>query len=173
MREEKPDRRRNVLRTADPAAWDRFQNLLLLGLLGGNVSLIDLNQTGAIALTRIPFGPNSCASYLVVSAARRPGTPLITGSDYLMDVGATAAYWYGDLTPKRASRCVPRDSHVGFGHYPTQAWRARDSTRRQQADITLRVCLPVTALGSLIGDRKFPVTSCRGPLQKCRILRGK
>jgi len=86
MREEKPDRRRNVLRTADPAAWDRFQNLLLLG---GNVSLIDLNQTGAIALTRIPFGPNSCASYLVVSAARRPGTPDEVGTVGALLMGRT------------------------------------------------------------------------------------
>ena len=49
-------------------------------------------------------------------AARRPGTPdevgnvgallmgpdggFITGSDFLMDGGVTAAYWYGDLAPK-------------------------------------------------------------------------
>jgi Enoyl-(Acyl carrier protein) reductase len=47
---------------------------------------------------------------------RRPGTPdevghvgallmrpdgaFITGSDFLMDGGVTAAYWYGDLAPK-------------------------------------------------------------------------
>jgi NAD(P)-dependent dehydrogenase (short-subunit alcohol dehydrogenase family) len=51
-----------------------------------------------------------------VSAARRAGTPdevgvvgallmgpdggLITGSDFLMDGGVTAAYWYGDLAPQ-------------------------------------------------------------------------
>lgn len=51
-----------------------------------------------------------------VSPARRPGTPdevgsvgallmgpdggFITGSDFLMDGGVTAAYWYGDLAPK-------------------------------------------------------------------------
>ena len=51
-----------------------------------------------------------------VSAAGRAGTPdevatvgallmgsdggFITGSDFLMDGGVTAAYWYGDLTPK-------------------------------------------------------------------------
>ncbi|MGP0092138.1 MAG: SDR family oxidoreductase [Xanthobacteraceae bacterium] len=51
-----------------------------------------------------------------VSAAGRPGTPdevatvgallmgsdggFITGSDFLMDGGVTAAYWYGDLAPK-------------------------------------------------------------------------
>jgi NAD(P)-dependent dehydrogenase (short-subunit alcohol dehydrogenase family) len=51
-----------------------------------------------------------------VSAAGRPGTPdevgtvgallmgadgaFITGSDYLMDGGVTAAYWYGELAPK-------------------------------------------------------------------------
>ncbi len=51
-----------------------------------------------------------------VSAAGRPGTPdevgtvgallkgpddgFITGSDILMDGGATAAYWYGDLAPQ-------------------------------------------------------------------------
>jgi len=51
-----------------------------------------------------------------VSAARRAGTPdevatvgallmgtdgaFITGSDFLMDGGVTAAYWFGDLAPK-------------------------------------------------------------------------
>ena len=51
-----------------------------------------------------------------ISAAGRAGTPdevgsvgallmgpdggFITGSDFLMDGGVTAAYWYGDLTPK-------------------------------------------------------------------------
>ena len=51
------------------------------------------------------------------SAAKRPGTPdevgnvaallmgpdgaFITGSDFLMDGGVTAAYWYGDLAPKQ------------------------------------------------------------------------
>jgi hypothetical protein len=51
-----------------------------------------------------------------VSAARRDGTPdavgsvgalrmgpdgrCITGSDFLMDGGVTAAYWYGDLAPQ-------------------------------------------------------------------------
>lgn len=51
-----------------------------------------------------------------VSAAGRPGTPdevgtvgallmgpdgaFITGSDFLMDGGVTAAYWYGELAPK-------------------------------------------------------------------------
>ena len=51
-----------------------------------------------------------------VSAARRPGTPdevgtvgallmgadggFITGSDFLMDGGVTAAYWYGELAPQ-------------------------------------------------------------------------
>jgi NAD(P)-dependent dehydrogenase (short-subunit alcohol dehydrogenase family) len=50
------------------------------------------------------------------SVAKRPGTPdevghvgallmgpdgaFITGSDFLMDGGVTAAYWYGDLAPK-------------------------------------------------------------------------
>ena len=50
------------------------------------------------------------------SAAKRPGTPdevgnvgallmgpdgaFITGSDFLMDGGVTAAYWYGDLAPR-------------------------------------------------------------------------
>jgi NAD(P)-dependent dehydrogenase (short-subunit alcohol dehydrogenase family) len=50
------------------------------------------------------------------SAAKRPGTPdevgnvgallmgpdgsFITGSDFLMDGGVTAAYWYGELAPK-------------------------------------------------------------------------
>ena len=50
------------------------------------------------------------------SAPDRPGTPdevgavaalpmgpdgtFITGSDFLMDDGVTAAYWYGDLAPK-------------------------------------------------------------------------
>jgi NAD(P)-dependent dehydrogenase (short-subunit alcohol dehydrogenase family) len=53
---------------------------------------------------------------LEVSAARRAGTPdevgtvgallmgpdgaFITGSDFLMDGGVTAAYWFGDLAPK-------------------------------------------------------------------------
>lgn len=51
-----------------------------------------------------------------LSAAGRPGTPdevgtvgallmgpdggFITGSDFLMDGGVTAAYWFGDLAPK-------------------------------------------------------------------------
>jgi NAD(P)-dependent dehydrogenase (short-subunit alcohol dehydrogenase family) len=51
-----------------------------------------------------------------LSAAKRPGTPdevatvgallmgcdgsFITGSDFLMDGGVTAAYWYGELTPQ-------------------------------------------------------------------------
>lgn len=51
-----------------------------------------------------------------VSAAGRAGTPdevatvaallmgpegsFITGSDFLMDGGVTAAYWYGDLAPR-------------------------------------------------------------------------
>jgi len=50
------------------------------------------------------------------SQAKRPGTPdevgnvgallmgpdgsFITGSDFLMDGGVTAAYWYGDLAPR-------------------------------------------------------------------------
>jgi hypothetical protein len=50
------------------------------------------------------------------SAAKRAGTPdevgtvgallmgadgaFITGSDFLMDGGVTAAYWFGDLAPK-------------------------------------------------------------------------
>lgn len=54
---------------------------------------------------------------LEISAAGRAGTPdevgtvgallmgpdgaFITGSDFLMDGGVTAAYWYGDLAPKR------------------------------------------------------------------------
>ncbi len=54
-----------------------------------------------------------------VSAAGRAGTPdevgtvgallmgpdgaFITGSDFLMDGGVTAAYWYGDLAPKQAA----------------------------------------------------------------------
>ena len=53
-----------------------------------------------------------------ISAAGRAGTPdevgnlaallmgpdggFITGSDFLMDGGVTAAYWYGDLAPERA-----------------------------------------------------------------------
>jgi NAD(P)-dependent dehydrogenase (short-subunit alcohol dehydrogenase family) len=53
---------------------------------------------------------------IAVSAAGRPGTPdevatvaallmgpdggFITGSDFLMDGGVTAAYWYGDLAPR-------------------------------------------------------------------------
>ena len=51
-----------------------------------------------------------------VSAAERAGTPdevgtvgallmgadgaFITGNDFLMDGGATAAYWFGELAPK-------------------------------------------------------------------------
>ena len=48
-----------------------------------------------------------------VSAAGRAGTPdevaallrgadggFITGSDFLMDGGVTAAYWYGELAPQ-------------------------------------------------------------------------
>jgi len=50
------------------------------------------------------------------SQAKRPGTPdevgnvgallmgpdgsFITGSDFLMDGGVTAAYWYGELAPQ-------------------------------------------------------------------------
>jgi NAD(P)-dependent dehydrogenase (short-subunit alcohol dehydrogenase family) len=53
---------------------------------------------------------------ITLSAAGRAGTPdevetvgafllgpdsgFITGSDFLMDGGVTAAYWYGELAPK-------------------------------------------------------------------------
>ncbi len=53
---------------------------------------------------------------IALSAAGRGGTPdevgavaallmgpegtFITGSDFLMDGGVTAAYWYGELAPK-------------------------------------------------------------------------
>ena len=59
------------------------------------------------------------------SAAGRAGTPdevgtvgallmgpdggFITGSDFLMDGGVTAAYWYGDLAEVRAKH-VPADT---------------------------------------------------------------
>ena len=62
-----------------------------------------------------PRGPGY-RRMLEVSAAGRAGTPdevgtvgallmgpdgaFITGSDFLMDGGVTAAYWFGDLTPK-------------------------------------------------------------------------
>lgn len=62
-----------------------------------------------------PRGPGY-RRMIEVSAAGRPGTPdevatvarllmgsdggFITGSDFLMDGGVTAAYWYGDLAPK-------------------------------------------------------------------------
>jgi len=62
-----------------------------------------------------PRGPGY-RRMLETSAAGRPGTPdevgtvgallmgpdgaFITGSDFLMDGGVTAAYWYGDLAPK-------------------------------------------------------------------------
>ena len=64
---------------------------------------------------RGPRGPGY-RRMLEVSAAGRAGTPdevgtvgallmgsdgaFITGSDFLMDGGVTAAYWYGDLAPK-------------------------------------------------------------------------
>src|SRR5512135_215582 len=57
-----------------------------------------------------------------VSAAKRSGTPdevgsvgallmdpdggLITASDFLMDGGVTADYWYGELPPKRSASRV-------------------------------------------------------------------
>jgi hypothetical protein len=31
-----------------------------------------------------------------------PDGAFITGSDFLMDGGVTAAYWYGELAPERA-----------------------------------------------------------------------
>ncbi|MGA9799335.1 MAG: SDR family oxidoreductase [Terriglobales bacterium] len=62
-----------------------------------------------------PRGPGY-RGMLEVSAAGRAGTPdevgtvgallmgpdgaFITGSDFLMDGGVTAAYWFGDLAPK-------------------------------------------------------------------------
>lgn len=62
-----------------------------------------------------PRGPGY-RRMIEVSAAGRAGTPdevatvaavllgpdggFITGSDFLMDGGVTAAYWYGDLAPK-------------------------------------------------------------------------
>lgn len=62
-----------------------------------------------------PRGPGY-RRMLEVSAAGRPGTPdevgnvgallmgpdgaFITGSDFLMDGGVTAAYWFGELAPK-------------------------------------------------------------------------
>jgi NAD(P)-dependent dehydrogenase (short-subunit alcohol dehydrogenase family) len=64
-----------------------------------------------------PTGPRGegYRPMIEVSAARRAGTPdevanvaallmgpdggFITGSDFLMDGGVTAAYWYGELAP--------------------------------------------------------------------------
>jgi NAD(P)-dependent dehydrogenase (short-subunit alcohol dehydrogenase family) len=62
-----------------------------------------------------PRGPGY-QRMIEVSAAGRAGTPdevgtvgallmgsdgaFITGSDFLMDGGVTAAYWFGDLAPK-------------------------------------------------------------------------
>ena len=59
---------------------------------------------------------NGYRRMIEVSMAKRAGTPdevgtvgallmgtdgaFITGSDFLMDGGVTAAYWYGDLAPK-------------------------------------------------------------------------
>ena len=34
----------------------------------------------------------------------RPEGGVITGSDFLMDGGVTAAYWYGDLAEGRAQQ---------------------------------------------------------------------
>jgi NAD(P)-dependent dehydrogenase (short-subunit alcohol dehydrogenase family) len=45
-----------------------------------------------------PRGPGY-RRMIEVSAAGRAGG-FITGSDFLMDGGVTAAYWYGDLAPK-------------------------------------------------------------------------
>jgi NAD(P)-dependent dehydrogenase (short-subunit alcohol dehydrogenase family) len=39
-----------------------------------------------------------------VGAAHGPGRGFITGSDFLMDGGVTAAYWYGDLAEVRAQQ---------------------------------------------------------------------
>lgn len=59
---------------------------------------------------------NAYRHMIEASAAKRAGTPdevgtlgallmgpdggFITGSDFLMDGGVTAAYWFGDLAPK-------------------------------------------------------------------------
>jgi len=60
--------------------------------------------------------PSRSRRMMEVSAAERAGTPdevgtvgallmgadgaFITGNDFLMDGGATAAYWFGELAPK-------------------------------------------------------------------------
>lgn len=70
-----------------------------------------------------------------LSAAGRPGTPdevgtvgallmgpdggFITGSDFLMDGGVTAAYWYGALAPDPVERIDPR-SRLGDVASPAQ-----------------------------------------------------
>ena len=41
-----------------------------------------------------------CESPFCQSRNGSPDGSFITGSDFLMDGGVTAAYWYGDLAPK-------------------------------------------------------------------------
>ena len=85
-----------------------------------------------------------------VSAAGRGGTPdevgtvgallmgpdggFITGSDFLMDGGVTAAYWYGELAPKwlllNGSRSLPRPQRLSSDsfHINTDQLRKRKFT---------------------------------------------
>ena len=79
-----------------------------------------------------------------VSAAGRAGTPdevgtvgallmgpdggFITGSDFLMDGGVTAAYWYGELAPKEDP--TPQVSSGGSFREPGHALVASDRSLR-------------------------------------------
>lgn len=42
----------------------------------------------------------SAGKHLLLADLMGPEGAFITGSDFLMDGGVTAAYWFGDLAPK-------------------------------------------------------------------------
>ena len=48
-----------------------------------------------------------------------PDGAFITGSDFLMDGGVTAAYWYGDLAPVAGSARIPHVTVLANGPDPT------------------------------------------------------
>ena len=54
--------------------------------------MIEVSRPGAAA-PRMRWGPSARCSWARMAT-------FITGSDFLMDGGVTAAYWFGELAPK-------------------------------------------------------------------------
>jgi NAD(P)-dependent dehydrogenase (short-subunit alcohol dehydrogenase family) len=94
-----------------------------------------------------------------VSAAGRAGTPdevgavgallmgadggFITGSDFLMDGGVTAAYWYGDLAEVRAAMSVQQAELAASTEFPPGG---NEHLRRKRRTSDHRVRLPRTSV---------------------------